>query len=104
MDKDIKTSLKNLHDQEAVHGAMAIPSEDVQLEEQREPLLTWKPTPPKSHPVDYFVPDFGKDHEIADSQRHEGEAEKKLKHTWTPKKDEDDKWVLPSHEIEFHLL
>ena len=35
---------------------------------QREPLLTWAPKAPKSHPVDYFVPNFGLDHEILGTQ------------------------------------
>lgn len=35
--------------------------ENVQLSMTREPLLTWKPKDPKSHPVDYFVPNFGTD-------------------------------------------
>ena len=37
----------------------------------REPLLTWKPTDPASHPVDYFVPNFGVDHDIIATQNHE---------------------------------
>jgi len=35
--------------------------ENVQLDVTREPLLTWKPKDPKSHKVDYFVPNFGLD-------------------------------------------
>ena len=53
--------------------------------------------------MDYFVPDFGVDHEIADSQSHEHAAEGSLKHTWVPKKDKDDKWVLPHADAEFKL-
>jgi len=37
----------------------------------REPLLTWAPTAPKTHPMDYFVPNFGVDHEIAATHAHE---------------------------------
>lgn len=32
---------------------------------QREPLLTWKAKDPASHPVNYFVPNFGMDHDIS---------------------------------------
>jgi len=38
---------------------------------EREPLLTWAPTPPKTHPMDYFVPNFGIDHDIAATHEHE---------------------------------
>lgn len=32
---------------------------------QREPLLTWTPTPADSgHPKDYFVPNFGQDEDM----------------------------------------
>ena len=36
---------------------------------------------PKSHPVDYFVPNFGVDHDIRDLQRHLAAAEKYYNHT-----------------------
>ena len=105
LDRDISASLNNLRTQEEIHGTWDLPKEeDVQLGESREPLLTWKPTPPKSHPVDYFVPNFGVDKDIADSQGHEAAASNTLKHTWTPKKDEDDKWVLPHEDAEFKLV
>lgn len=41
----------------------------------REPLLTWAPTPPKSHPINYFVPNFGTDHDISASLSNVGSAE-----------------------------
>lgn len=31
---------------------------------QREPLLTWEPTAPATHPINYPVPDFGPAHEM----------------------------------------
>ena len=31
---------------------------------KREPLLTWAPTEPATHPINYFVPNFGLDHDI----------------------------------------
>ena len=75
----------------------------VQLD--REPLLSWKPKVPKSHgPVDYFVPNFGKDHDIKASQTHEGNAESELKHEWTPVKDEKtEKWIVPTSSVDFRL-
>merc|ERR1719263_1879915 len=76
-------------------------TEDVQL--NRDPLLTWAPTPKKTHPMNYPVPNFGVDNDINDSQAHEAAAGASMGHTWTPTKDEDDKWVLPSPAIEFKL-
>lgn len=51
---------------------------------------------PATHPMNYPVADFGVDHDIKHSLEHSTE--------WTPVKDEDDKWVLPSPDIEFKLL
>ena len=99
-----------MNEAESKYGKWDLPKEDVQIEADveteadREPLLSWKPKAPKTHPMNYFVPNFGVDHEIASSQTHERAAEDRLKHKWVPKKDEDDKWVLPSPEIEFKLL
>ena len=59
----------------------------------REPLLTWEPTLPATHPMNYFVPNFGVDHEIAASTKNEAAASGKLGHQWTPVKDEDDEWT-----------
>lgn len=55
------------------------------------------------HPVDYFVPNFGVDRDIADSQAHEAKASAALGHEWTPQKDKDDKWILPEPSVEFKL-
>ena len=57
---------------------------------EREPLLTWAPTPKKGdHPVDYFVPNFGVDHDIASTQDNIKNTEAKLGHklAYVPKKD-----------------
>ena len=65
------------------------------VEVEREPLLSWAPTkcwPPQSSPCeqnikrDYFVPNFGEDRDIQYTQKHIVDAEKNLKHTWTPTK------------------
>ena len=47
------------------------------------------------HDVDYPVPDFGKDHDIIDTQKHIADQEKKHG-KWTPKKDEKTgEWNVP---------
>ena len=64
------------------------------VEMEREPLLSWAPTkcwPPQSSPCkepkrDYFVPNFGADHDVINSAKSIKDAETKLKHKWTPKK------------------
>ena len=68
----------------------------VQTEEEREPLLTWAPTPPKGIKRDYFVPNFGADHDINASKAHESAAAARLNHQWVPTKDKDGEWELPS--------
>ena len=45
---------------------------------------------------DYFVPNFGEDADIEKTQASENLAQKLLGHTWTPEKDEDGNWKLPS--------
>jgi hypothetical protein len=52
----------------AIEGNNSYNYANVQLEESREPLLSWSPKPAKGeHPVDYHVADFGIDHDIKDS-------------------------------------
>lgn len=67
VDHDIKTSLKNLDDQEKKHGPMnANTWSAVQLDSEisREPLLTWAPTWHGSYKINYKVPNFGQDEDI----------------------------------------
>lgn len=57
---------------------------NVQLDEEteREPLLTWAATAPAdSHPINYFVPNFGVDHDISTSILNTKSTEKILNHT-----------------------
>lgn len=68
----------------------------------REPLLSWSPTPPKTFKMNYFVPHFGEDHDITTSKANEAAAGARLSHTWTPTKDEDGEWELPTFK-EFRL-
>jgi len=97
-----------LNQAEKKYGTWDLPKEDVQIGSEmdmdREPLLTWAPKAKKTHPMNYFVPNFGVDHEIKASQVHEGAAEASLSHDWVLKKDENDKWILPPKSVEFHLL
>jgi hypothetical protein len=52
----------------------------------------------------YFVPNFGEDSHITESKDSEKLASTKLAHVWTPTKDEDGNWELPSPQIEFQLV
>lgn len=40
--------------------------------------------PPASHPVDYFVPNFGRDKDISNTWNSIDWAEKRLKHKFNP--------------------
>jgi len=51
---------------------------------------------PKGHPVDYKVPNFGVDQDIINTQEHLKNTEKKLKHVWKPKRDENGVWEVPT--------
>ena len=55
----------------------------------REPLLTWEPTAPKSHPINYFVPNFGPDYDVLATEKHISDTEEKMGHKWIPKKNPD---------------
>ena len=103
-DEDIVASVKNLNDQEKKFGTWNLPM-NVQLDAQveREPLLTWAPTPKKSHPMNYFVPNFGEDSDIKASKGHEAGASATLKHVWTPTKDKDGEWEVPTTTAFFNL-
>ena len=100
--------MSDLKNAEKKYGKWDIPQEDVQIESEleadREPLLSWAPKDKKTHPMNYFVPNFGVDHQIVHSQNNEKNAEVALKHDWVLKKDDDDKWILPAKSIEFKLL
>ena len=56
-----------------------------------------------THDMDYFVPNFGLDHDMLHTAAHEAAASKALGHVWTPTKDEDDKWILPKEDAFFKL-
>ena len=85
------------------HGVWLYPKNYLQTTEGREPLLTWKPKMKASHPMDYFVPNFGKDSDMIHAQKHIGITEQKMKHQWKPTKDDDDKWVVPKEASRFTI-
>lgn len=71
-----------VNEEEDDDESSASDDENVQLSMSREPLLTWKPKDPKSHPVDYFVPNFGVDKQIQNSLDNTELAEKITGHKW----------------------
>jgi len=83
VDHDIADSLKHLNQQESIHGKWELPESMVQLNSQveREPLLTWSETPAKAaYPKDYFVPNFGLDHDVINTSTDINVAEGMLSH------------------------
>ena len=92
LDSDIKSTQKNLADTEKILGKWT--PELVQLEEQREPLLsnsghfvTAAPVPKKAKetwPMGYAVPNFGVDRDVIATQKHIKDQELRLKHKYTP--------------------
>lgn len=50
---------------------------------------------PKGHPVDYYVPNFGLDHDILTAQKNIKDQEKKHG-VWTPKQDDNGVWQVPT--------
>ena len=42
------------------------------------------------YPINYFVPDFGKDHDLTAQDKHVDAAEARLGHVWTPYQEEND--------------
>ena len=49
---------------------------------QREPLLTWEPSAKKGFKKNYFIPNFGADGDMADSQDSLDLGEKIVGHHW----------------------
>ena len=109
-DQDIKDTLSIVKKMEAKYGAWNPVQDDngvwivptaasnksynykaaqmVQLDAESDPICNSagcpEPKKKKSHPVDYFVPNFGADHEIAANDGSLNWAEKYLKHHWIP--------------------
>ena len=78
----------------------------VQTEEQSDPMCSSagctyaSRANKKTHPMNYFVPNFGQDHLINQSDSSTKWAEKYLNHTWIPKikKDQPD-----SHPVDYFV-
>merc|ERR1719240_97634 len=50
---------------------------------EREPLLTWAPTPKAdAFNMNYGVPHFGEDHDVTETKKSAADAEAKLGHFW----------------------
>ena len=77
---------------------------------QREPLLTWAPSNKKSHPVDYFVPNFGLDEEILSTQGSYKNEESRQNVNWEAslKKDQPDahptNYFVPNFGLDSDVL
>lgn len=70
-------------------AALLASASAVQLEQNKVkwPVFdaeTLKFVVPETHPKDYPVPDFGKDHDIISTQNHLKAAEAQHGHTWKP--------------------
>ena len=53
--------------------------------------------------VDYPVPNFGLDHDIKATHKHEKDIAKKLKVKWNPKQDKKGKWIVPTVDAFFKI-
>ena len=51
------------------------------------------------YPMDYFVPNFGVDHDIIHTENSAKQAEKQLGHNWTPTKNPDGTWNVPTADL-----
>jgi len=72
-----------------------------QAEEQRN--HKWIPSDPAKIKQDYFVPNFGNDENMVTLNKNLEAAEATVGQKWVLEKDEDDKFIMPSQEIEFKL-
>jgi len=84
MDEDIITTQNNIKAQKEKAGLKWPGDSFVQTDAElnREPLLTWAPTIPKTHPMNYFVPNFGLDHDMIETKKSADLEEKLQKHDW----------------------
>jgi hypothetical protein len=74
---------------------------------ERDPLLsrgaveTAAPKEKRNYPINYYVPNFGVDSDIASTQNNEKNAASHLG-SWNPKKGTNGKYDVPK-EVEFKL-
>jgi len=71
------------------------------IDEHGWPFEEFRDNP--GYPINYKVPNFGVDSDIAQTQKYTKEAEAKLGKAWKPKKDAKGKWILPHEDVEFKL-
>ena len=58
-----------------------------------------------SYPVDYAVPNFGIDHDIAGTTESEAQASEANGHVWNPEWDpKAEKFIVPTEDAEFKLI
>jgi len=82
MDEDIISTQKSIKTQKEKFGLKWPGDSFVQTDAEinREPLLTWSATPTKLHPMNYFVPDFGLDHDMIETKLSYEQQEKEKNH------------------------
>jgi len=102
---DADIQLESFQQASYKNGVWMLPkdTQNVQVEQSREPLLTWKQTPKASHPMDYVVQNYGADPDMEYTRANMLAEEKRQSYTWIPKKDDNDKWVVPTATVEFRL-
>lgn len=102
IDHDIKNTQANYQATEkSLNNKKWNPEGFLNVQLESDPLRTWLPRKAATHPMDYPVANHGEDHDIVSTQRNMENAEKTLEHTWVPKKDKDDKWIVPKVEAVF---
>lgn len=88
MDKDIVDTQKHIDDAEKKHGKWKIDLKGALVQLESDPICSSagcekSPIKPKnSHPMDYFVPNFGQDHDVLHNFNSLDWAEKSLDHKW----------------------
>jgi len=100
LDVDMKASLSNLKMEEGIHGKWEMPEDEakVMIDMQSDPICSsagctqYKQTTEPGYPMDYFVPDFGVDHDVKDSFQGLKIAQDQLKHNWDFKFIEKPAW------------
>lgn len=106
MDKDIKDTQKSIADAEAKGGKIKLPDQKNLV--QSDPICGTGDCPEvhrsaadqkDKHPVDYPVPNFGEDPDIASTLAHEKEASQEHGHEWVIEKDKP----VPTETVEFKL-
>ena len=101
-----RKSHKSSQGKEELAGVQA----DVRLGAKSDPVCSSAGCTQYQHPskelgykLDYFVPNFGKDHDVHTSEQSASQAEAAIGHTFTPTQDEDGEWEVPTETAEFKL-